>query len=474
MINKHTCVSLLLLLICVSGKLFSQVGIGTTTPHSSSILDISSTAQGVLAPRMTTAQRTGITSPANGLLVYDTEEGAFYYYEDSVWNKLQSQIRDNYKLVKNISDLAEELALGGGVTYRLQSNYLYEINGIINVDFPIELNNAYLKGEDINSDVLINSSGGTLFVGNTGGNLKTLSVEALGQQIFDITGTGNESFISSDVNYYNSSSVGTLSSMGVVFFNTGQFSGNNSGITASNVTSFFMTLFTWATDNTGTFLELSGTFDEVQLANARLNINAGEVGIDVSGNPAISGAASLAQVSFDGAGTYVNGYSVGAYAGYSFSNSWHIQSQGISQETDKVATGSLYITGTSTTVISAVNSPVKLAGTTTGLNLLRTSAPTNNRLEYLGNKIRYFNYNLSLSVTAADTNRTYAFYIYKNGVQLPESVQSKTIVANAPNRENISLSGVVELSANDYIEVWVENLDNDADITAQSMNLVIY
>lgn len=47
--------------------------------NSSAILDASSTTQGVLVPRMTTTQRTGISSPAKGLLVYDSTLASFYY-----------------------------------------------------------------------------------------------------------------------------------------------------------------------------------------------------------------------------------------------------------------------------------------------------------------------------------------------------------------------------------------------------------
>jgi hypothetical protein len=55
-----------------SGGLFAQVGIGTTTPDLSSVLDISSTSQGLLMPRLTTTQRDLIASPAAGLLIYNT------------------------------------------------------------------------------------------------------------------------------------------------------------------------------------------------------------------------------------------------------------------------------------------------------------------------------------------------------------------------------------------------------------------
>lgn len=56
-----------------------------SAPNASAMLDVKSTAKGLLAPRMTTAQRTAISSPAEGLLVYDTSLGAFYYYRSGTW-----------------------------------------------------------------------------------------------------------------------------------------------------------------------------------------------------------------------------------------------------------------------------------------------------------------------------------------------------------------------------------------------------
>ena len=60
-----------------------NVGIGTTTPHASALLDISSTTKGLLTPRMTEVQMNAITAPADGLLVYTTDEGEFYYWNAS-------------------------------------------------------------------------------------------------------------------------------------------------------------------------------------------------------------------------------------------------------------------------------------------------------------------------------------------------------------------------------------------------------
>ena len=63
----------LLLLIAPAGVHAQSVGIGTVSPDASAALDISSTAKGLLVPRLTAAQRTGIATPAAALLVYQTD-----------------------------------------------------------------------------------------------------------------------------------------------------------------------------------------------------------------------------------------------------------------------------------------------------------------------------------------------------------------------------------------------------------------
>ncbi|NGZ90216.1 DUF4082 domain-containing protein [Psychroflexus maritimus] len=63
--------SLGLLLLSLT-SLQAQVGIGTTSPESSAALEIKSTTQGLLPPRMTTNERDLIDTPVPGLLVYNT------------------------------------------------------------------------------------------------------------------------------------------------------------------------------------------------------------------------------------------------------------------------------------------------------------------------------------------------------------------------------------------------------------------
>jgi hypothetical protein len=84
--NKFIILGVILFLSLFNQQLFAQVGISESsiTPDATAILELrysSGTYKGFLAPRMTTANRTGIVTPATGLLVYDTNLKSFFYYD---------------------------------------------------------------------------------------------------------------------------------------------------------------------------------------------------------------------------------------------------------------------------------------------------------------------------------------------------------------------------------------------------------
>jgi hypothetical protein len=63
----------------------TNVGIGTAYPDATSLLDVKSTTRGILIPRMTTAQRSAISSPATSLLLFNTDSAKFEFYTGSAW-----------------------------------------------------------------------------------------------------------------------------------------------------------------------------------------------------------------------------------------------------------------------------------------------------------------------------------------------------------------------------------------------------
>jgi hypothetical protein len=71
-------------------KSTDNIGIGTSAPNASAVLDISSTTKGFLAPRMNHAQLEAISSPTEGLMVYCTdcapdESGRVAMYIAGAW-----------------------------------------------------------------------------------------------------------------------------------------------------------------------------------------------------------------------------------------------------------------------------------------------------------------------------------------------------------------------------------------------------
>jgi len=75
---------------CIFGDSSGNVGIGTISPSASAILDAQSTTKGVRMPNMTTTQKNAISSPAAGLMVFDTTLAKLCVYSGSAWQTITS------------------------------------------------------------------------------------------------------------------------------------------------------------------------------------------------------------------------------------------------------------------------------------------------------------------------------------------------------------------------------------------------
>jgi len=164
-----------------------NIGIGTTTPDASAALHVRSTTKGLLIPSMTSTQRNNISSPAEGLIVYDISVNRLYQYQNGAWKYF---INDNYWLhapsrswVYNTSD-----SIGIGTT---------------SPDEQLHVNGNILATGDITTlgDIIVNKPGGILqmqnadvskvFVQLSGDNLRmgTNSGNSTGNMIIRMNGT---------------------------------------------------------------------------------------------------------------------------------------------------------------------------------------------------------------------------------------------------------------------------------------------
>ncbi len=464
----------------------AQVGINTTTPHASAALDIQYGAnpKGLLAPRMTTAQRVAITAPAESLLVYDTDLKSFYNYINGAWLELganTSSRRTNYKLVKSEADLATLL---NGDKYVLNSATLYEINGTVTLTKPIDLNNAYVMGADSGDDKLVATGTTNIFEGSTGGSIKGLTLVSMGGKVFNLKGNAAQNLIFRDCIVANSASVGEVSKFGMVFISVVQFSNNTNGIVYDNISQLLVSNAGWFGDNKGTYEKLTGTFGLVQKQGGFMDVRGAAVGFDVSGNPIITGDAVLESVVFTGAvtgtGKYVNGYTIGSFANYNFTNAWNVRCPGIPTETDSNAFGAI---GTDYAKVGQ-GFAFNWSGTTTGgeskilvaaassnaeADVLRFVTTANSKLTYVGKKKRNFEISGSMSYQAAYVG-IYRAYVTLGGVIIPNT-ESFGRATSVNDIIVFSLNGFTKMATNQYIEVYIERYSYTT-ATSPGLNLV--
>jgi hypothetical protein len=125
---KKVYLKVMILFLITFGNTNAQVGIGNTDPASSSILDVTSDNRGLLIPRMTTLERNAIGVPASGLLVYNTTDLDFNYYEDGGWKDFSPAFYELSNTSQTIvSSINETLVPGMSITPD-PGNYLVHFN----------------------------------------------------------------------------------------------------------------------------------------------------------------------------------------------------------------------------------------------------------------------------------------------------------------------------------------------------------
>ncbi len=189
---------LLLLLLLSFGFAKGQVGIGTTTPNSTSALEIVSNTKGILIPRLTLAQRNTIVSPPVSLLIYQTDNSpGYYYFNGTVWTILKTDLSS----VNKINDLLDGKSSTGGsaVFLGVQSGLLDDGTDNRNTGLgfqSLKTNISGIYNTAVGHNALLNNKGnynsgfgGNALFSNTTGTLNTgVGVNSL---YANITGTRN-------------------------------------------------------------------------------------------------------------------------------------------------------------------------------------------------------------------------------------------------------------------------------------------
>jgi len=106
-----------------------NVAISGSTPAASAVLDVVSTTKGFLPPRMTSAQKDAIASPASGLIVYDNTTDEVNYFDGTDWKPLTTMYSLNASTQSFVSTTT--LADVTGLSVSIEANKSYHVKVLL-------------------------------------------------------------------------------------------------------------------------------------------------------------------------------------------------------------------------------------------------------------------------------------------------------------------------------------------------------
>ncbi|RZK94316.1 MAG: hypothetical protein EOO62_30825, partial [Hymenobacter sp.] len=214
------------------------VGIGTTAPDASAALEIKSTSQGLLLPRLTLAQRTTFTAsttapPVAGLVIYQTDNTpGLYAYDGTAWVRLGADNLGSHTATQALNLQANALT-GTGANLGTVVGVGVRADGGLNLGQNTAYNDIYLGYQAGQSSA---TGGYNQFIGyqsgqNTTGYYNQFSGYQSGQ--FNTTGNGNQFSgyqagqynTTGSTNYFSGYQAGQFSTTGTGNMFLGLFSG---------------------------------------------------------------------------------------------------------------------------------------------------------------------------------------------------------------------------------------------------------
>ena len=271
------------------------------------------------------------------------------------------------------------------------------------------------------------------------------------------------------VNFLNVTEIGTIKDVRNFIYTSGAFL-SSQGLKFNGTIgtiSFFGSLFIGDATTADDIIEVLSTTiinRRFRIIYSTVSTNLLKKGINVSASATIPNEGFILDtVNFEGTGTYLTGLD-------HTSNKASFKACTGIVNSDEIA--QYFMNGNTTaTTITTVGTAVKVAGTTTAALFNQKFDHSDNRATYLGSRTRFFKVTATLSVQSGNNNEI-GIYIAKNDTLLSES--EIYITTNSGGRaENGMVQTIVELSQDDYIEIFVENDTSTTDVTVTDLNVII-
>jgi len=418
----------------------------------------------------------GLDLPVSTLAI-DNVTGYIYFKKTispTGWVDLNSYLdlpdRPNIVFVNSLSDLPDPV--GGVIT--LAANKIYYITGAVDLSGNrlVASQNTTINGGSSEVSSLIStglSSSTPLITSAWSLPMHGLTISHGTAVSLDATGNAGQVLDWDDVNFLNCNTIGTITNYQAAVWAHCDIS-NSAGLT------FNGTMTTIAMEQS-LFSGVAGsailTFASTLVITGRIRIIYSSFVVPATGTGIDADSAAtipvesyiLDRVNFSGAGTYLSGIT------HTDNKASFSDCKGITNSSE---IGQYYYTNNATqNPITTQNVFEKILGTTTAAAINQKFTHTNNRLTYTGGINRSFRVTAFASINSVVTNSiTIKTRIAKNNTTLAESESQATTSASARN-ETFASQTIVELTTNDFIEVFVANETNANNVLCTELNVII-
>ena len=382
-----------------------------------------------------------------------------------------NNIPNTFVLVDDISNLPT--AVAGVIT--LEDNYTYYITSTVDLagNRLVGGSNTPILGASSENSILTSTGLGVgipLLTSIYTTPIRHICIKDVDTAI-DFDGSTNPNDMALDftgINFVNVPNVGTVKDASNFIFDKGAFL-NSKGL------SFDGTIGTVGFGNclfsgdglAGNLLELLSTCvitRRFRVIYSSIVAFGSTTGINVNVSATVpTESYILDTINFSGGGSYLGGVMVND------NKTNFLNCKGI-QNSAEISQYFMHANAT-TTVVASTGVAYKVLGTTTSSVITQKFTNTNNRATYVGSITRNFLITATLSFESGNNNQI-GCYIAKNGSVSSDSEVYGT-ASGTGRAENITIQTLVELSENDYIEIFVENESSITNILVTDLNVII-
>lgn len=399
-------------------------------------------------------------------LIIDTDPSA----EGGLLFRNKKLLPDTIVWVETVNDFPEPIS--GTIYLDSSKNYMISTHvSVGDLNFSVPNNVSFFGFGRNNTGIISTKSSSVLFSGSQGITIHYCGLQALGSgsSIFNISSVSTEEIILNS-NKYISSSFGTVGPSNNVEITFNTFEHCSGGIVLNGQ---YDTVIIDSADVNNPqenfiFLEIkpnTEVVNRIRVNFSKFTIQSGQIGISASNASIIPvDGLQLFYNYFTGSGNFLVGLPVGTDATF-FKGNIGVR--------DTFAIGQMTMRGNNVLTLLTQNIWAKVSGSTTGSTgtLLEKFTHATNRLTYTGTKQRIMRIN-ALASLQGTAGVDFNIGVFKN--QIVTSGSTFPISTDgAGNFINASINAIFTMATGDFVEFFVQNIQNNSDVTVSDLNFIV-